>query len=81
MTGVAGTPETQTGMRTTGLRALLRDRPIIPLVGLLVLLVAAIAVAQPTSVTPSWAGVMIRPARRSRSSPAASTSRSGPWRP
>jgi len=62
MTGVAGTPETQTGMRTTGLRALLRDRPIIPLVGLLVLLVAAIAVAQPTSVTPSWAGVMIRQA-------------------
>ncbi len=62
MTGVARTPETQTGMRTTGLRALLRDRPIIPLIGLLVLLVAAIGVAQPTSVTPSWAGVMIRQA-------------------
>lgn len=43
-----------------GLRALFRDRPIIPLVGLLALLVVAIEVADPGIVSPGWAGVIVR---------------------
>ena len=41
-------------------RNLFRDRPIIPLTGLLVALVAIIQIAQPGIVGPSWAGVILR---------------------
>ncbi len=41
-------------------RTTLRERPIIPLIGLLALLVVAIDVADPGIVTPSWAGVIVR---------------------
>jgi ribose transport system permease protein len=43
-------------------RAVFRDRPIVPLVVLLVLLVIVIGVAQPGIVSPSWAGVILRTA-------------------
>jgi ribose transport system permease protein len=41
-------------------RNLFRDRPIIPLIGLLALLVLVIQLAQPGIVGPSWAGVILR---------------------
>ncbi len=41
-------------------RNLFRDRPIVPLIGLLVVLVAVIQVAQPGIVGPAWAVVIMR---------------------
>lgn len=41
-------------------RALFRDRPIVPLIGLLALLVLASQIARPGIVTPTWAGVILR---------------------
>jgi ribose transport system permease protein len=41
-------------------RGLLRDRPIIPLVGLLVVLVVVIELADPGIVNPEWASVILR---------------------
>jgi ribose transport system permease protein len=46
----------------TGIRALFRERPIIPLLGLLALLVILSQLIRPGIVTPNWAGVMIRAA-------------------
>ena len=43
-------------------RRLFRDRPVVPLTGLLVLLVVVMAIASPGIVTPSWAGVILRTA-------------------
>ena len=43
-------------------RRLFRDRPVVPLSGLLVLLVLVMAIASPGIVTPSWAGVILRTA-------------------
>jgi ribose transport system permease protein len=49
------------GQRTPAAwRTLLRDRPIIPLTGLLIGLVIVIEVADPGIVSPEWAGVMLR---------------------
>ena len=44
------------------LRALFRDRPVIPLVGLLAILVLVIELASPGIVKASWAGVILRTA-------------------
>jgi ribose transport system permease protein len=44
------------------LRRLLRDRPLIPLTGLLVILVVLMEVARPGAVTADWIGVTIRAA-------------------
>ena len=44
----------------TGLRGLFRDRPIIPLIGLLAILVIIIQLADPGIVSLSWAGVIVR---------------------
>ena len=41
-------------------RGLFRDRPIIPLVGLLAVLIVAIELADPGIVGPEWAGVIVR---------------------
>jgi ribose transport system permease protein len=41
-------------------RNLFRDRPIIPLIGLLVLLVVASQIARPGLVSPTWAGFILR---------------------
>ncbi len=43
-------------------RTLLRDYPLIPLTGLLLILVVAVEVFQPGTVRPSWAGVVARAA-------------------
>jgi ribose transport system permease protein len=53
-TGAAGS------LTSTGLRGLFRDRPIIPLVGLLAVLVFVIQLADPGIVSLSWAGVIVR---------------------
>jgi ribose transport system permease protein len=46
---------------TTGAwRGLFRDRPIVPLIGLLAMLVVAIGAADPGIVSLSWAGVIVR---------------------
>ena len=44
----------------TAIRALFRDRPIIPLIGLLAILVVVIQLASPGIVKASWAGVILR---------------------
>jgi ribose transport system permease protein len=62
MSGFAGTPEVHAPLRKTGLRDLFRDRPIIPLIGLLGVLVLVIWLLQPEVITASWAGVIIRAA-------------------
>lgn len=43
-------------------RTMLRDRPILPLIGLLLVLVALIQLAQPGTVKLSWAGYILRQA-------------------
>jgi ribose transport system permease protein len=43
-------------------RALFRDRPLVPLIGLLVLLVALFYVLKPEVIGPGWAGVTLRQA-------------------
>ena len=56
------TAAVRTGDRAIGAgwRQLFRDRPIIPLIGLLALLVVAIELADPGIVGPEWAGVIVR---------------------
>ena len=43
-----------------GWRTLFRDRPLIPLMGLLAVLVLVIELADPGIVSPAWAGVILR---------------------
>jgi ribose transport system permease protein len=47
-------------LRWAAWRSLFRDRPIIPLVGLLAVLVLASQLARPGIVNPTWAGVILR---------------------
>ena len=47
-------------LSVVGWRGLFRDRPIIPLVGLLAVLILAIELADPGIVGPEWAGVIVR---------------------
>jgi ribose transport system permease protein len=49
-------------LSAAGIRALFRERPIIPLLGLLALLVLLSQLIRPGIVTPNWAGVMVRAA-------------------
>lgn len=57
------TPTTRPGwLSLSGLRALFRERPIIPLLGMLALLVILSELIRPGIVSPSWAGVMTRAA-------------------
>lgn len=52
---------TAPGQRTPAAwRTLVRDRPIIPLTGLLIVLVIVIELADPGIVRPEWAGVILR---------------------
>jgi len=59
MSAVAGTSRWTSA---SGWRSVVRDRPIVPLVGLLAALVAAIELAQPGIVGPGWVGVIVRQA-------------------
>lgn len=43
-----------------GIQSLFRERPIVPLLGLLVILVVISELARPGIVSPNWAGVMVR---------------------
>src|SRR5438874_6653176 len=47
-------------LSVVGWRGLFRDRPIIPLIGLLGVLIVAIELADPGIVGPQWAGVIVR---------------------
>ena len=49
-------------LTATGVRSLFRERPIVPLLALLALLVALSEVIRPGIVSPNWAGVMVRAA-------------------
>jgi ribose transport system permease protein len=64
MSGITEAPPTKRPRWTTasGLRALFRERPIVPLLGLLAILVGLSEIIRPGIVTPNWAGVMIRAA-------------------
>lgn len=48
------------GVRSRGLRGLLRDYPLVPLTGLLLLLVLAVNIAQPDTLQLPWVGVIVR---------------------
>ncbi len=63
MTGAASTNDVRgTRLTATGARHMFRDRPLIPLIGLLGVLLIAIEIVQPGIVNPSWAGVILRTA-------------------
>jgi len=63
MTGVADPAVSQRKrLSASGLRALFRERPIIPLIGLLALLVVLSEVIRPGIVSLNWGGVMVRAA-------------------
>ena len=47
-------------LSVAGWRGLFRDRPIVPLIGLLAVLIVAIELADPGIVGPQWAGVIVR---------------------
>lgn len=62
MSGITETTRTRRPRWTTTsrLRILFRERPIIPLLGLLAILVVVSELIRPGIVSPNWAGVMIR---------------------
>ncbi|MBI3747392.1 MAG: ABC transporter permease [Chloroflexi bacterium] len=61
MSGVASAPvERSAWLTAAAWRRLFRDRPIVPLIGLLLVLVAIIQFVQPGIVGPAWAGVILR---------------------
>lgn len=63
MTGLATTPPGPAQARAPRLsRSIVRDSPIIPLIGLLALLVVIFAVLKPGFVDANWAGTMVRAA-------------------
>ncbi len=64
MSGIAETATSRRPRWTTasGIRALFRERPIVPLLGLLAVLVVLSEVIRPGIVTPNWAGVIVRAA-------------------
>ena len=56
------TPARETWRTAAFWRSLFRDRPIVPLLALLVVLVLASEIARPGIVNPEWAGVILRTA-------------------
>jgi ribose transport system permease protein len=61
MSGVAATPNARAAWLTAAAwRRLFRDRPLIPLIGMLALLVGLIWIIKPDVVSPAWAGVIVR---------------------
>lgn len=60
MTAAAGTSERRPALATW--RNILRDYPLIPLSALLLLLVVAVEIGQPGTVSPSWMAVIVRAA-------------------
>lgn len=63
MSGIAGTPNVRSPWLTgAAWRELFRDRPLIPLIGLLALLVLTLALVKPDIIQPGWVGVTLRAA-------------------
>lgn len=63
MSGAIHTPVTHDSLTTmAGWRRIFRDRPVLPLIGLLALLVGLIFVIKPDVISPNWVGVTIRAA-------------------
>ncbi len=63
MTGLAGTPSASSPWRSAaGWRALFRDRPLVPLLGLLALLVIVLGLVKPDIINPGWVGFTLRAA-------------------
>jgi ribose transport system permease protein len=60
VTGQAGTAPANMWLTAEAWRRLLRDRPLIPLVALLIALVIVLQIAQPGIVTAEWVGVIVR---------------------
>jgi ribose transport system permease protein len=60
VTGAASTRDR--GLTAGGLRALFRDRPLIPLIGLLAILVLLVFLVRPEIISPGWAGTVVRAA-------------------
>lgn len=63
MSGIASASGARSPWLTsTAWRGLFRDRPLIPLIGLLALLVALIWLVKPEVINPGWVGVILRAA-------------------
>ncbi|MCJ7709971.1 MAG: ABC transporter permease [Chloroflexi bacterium] len=63
MSGVASAPDTRSPWLTaTAWQGLFRDRPLIPLLVLLALLVAILGLVKPDIIQPGWVGVTLRAA-------------------
>ena len=63
MSGVASAPGARSSsLSGAGLKGLFRDRPLIPLIGLLLLLVAILGLVKPDIIKPGWVGVTLRAA-------------------
>ena len=62
MTAAADTVPRNRWLTATGWRALFRDRPVIPLIVLLGILVVVSELVRPGVVSPGWAGVLLRTA-------------------
>jgi ribose transport system permease protein len=57
---MSAAPRTNQLLTVAAWRDLFRDRPVIPLIGLLAVLTVVIEIADPGIVSPSWAGVVMR---------------------
>jgi ribose transport system permease protein len=67
MSGIASAPTSDPGagsrwLTSAAWKGLFRDRPLIPLIGLLILLVAVLALVKPEMIKPGWVGVTLRAA-------------------
>ena len=62
MSRVAGASGARSALKVTAWRRMFRDRPLIPLVGLLGLLVALTWILKPDVVNPGWVGTTLRAA-------------------
>jgi ribose transport system permease protein len=62
MSGVASAPRRTQSLGFGGVRAVMRDSPVVPLIGLLVLLVVLFELLRPGFVGVNWAGGMTRAA-------------------
>lgn len=62
MTPATGTTNVRAWLRLSAWRNLMQDRPLLPLLVLLALLVAAVELARPGTVDPGWAAFTVRQA-------------------
>ncbi len=62
MSSLAGTPTRTSWLTAAAWRGLFRDRPLIPLIALLLILVAVLGLVKPDIIQPGWMGVTLRAA-------------------